>query len=356
MSSLGTLAAGVAHDFNNHLAVIVANLEILSDPSLDQNQRAEIVGSVLQSCENAKVVTRQLLSVAQHLPEKSSYVSVRSALERVKTLAELASASSRNYVCDVQTDAHVLADASLLETMLFNLLNNAKDATTRGSTISLSALEKDNKVFITVSDTGAGMDERTLKRATEPFFSTKAASGGNGLGLSAVKDFVHNIGGQLSIQSAVNQGTTVTIELKAYAKPKVRKENEALAGLPESRTSLGKVLLVDDNVHLLQALGDNLRRRGCKVVSCESLDEVKALDHEVLLSLDLVLCDVQMPNGNGIDVSNYVLSIASEIKFVFMTGNIISDLNENASILEELSSRECLYKPIHVADVLKYLS
>lgn len=216
LEALGTLTSGVAHDFNNLLAAIGGGLRVLEKQN---EERMRTMEAVTQALERGSGLTRQLLAFARREPLK---------LERIDTQVALESAHGliRSSIKDhIRFEMHVTpglwpvkADRNQLEVALLNLAVNARDAMPEGGDLVVQAEnivgdDQEKCVAISVADSGEGMSQETLARAFEPFFSTKAAGHGTGLGLAQVYGFATQGGGKVTIDSAVGQGTTVTITL-----------------------------------------------------------------------------------------------------------------------------------------------
>ncbi|MBX3428975.1 MAG: MASE1 domain-containing protein [Hyphomonadaceae bacterium] len=216
LEALGTLTSGVAHDFNNLLAAIGGGLRILERQN---EERTKTMEAVAQALERGSGLTRQLLAFARREPLK---------LERLDTTQALESAHSliRSSLKDhILFEMHVTpglwpvkADRNQFEVALLNLAVNARDAMPEGGDLIIQAEnilgdDQEKCVAISVADSGEGMSQETLARAFEPFFSTKAAGHGTGLGLAQVYGFATQCGGKVNIDSALGHGTTVTITL-----------------------------------------------------------------------------------------------------------------------------------------------
>jgi signal transduction histidine kinase len=216
LEALGTLTSGVAHDFNNLLAAIGGGIRLLERQN---EERMRTMEAVNQALERGSGLTRQLLAFARREPLK---------LERIDTTQALESAHGliRSSLKDhIRFEMHIApglwpvkADRNQLEVALLNLALNARDAMPEGGEIlvqaeNIVADDQEKCVAISVADNGEGMSEETIARAFEPFFSTKAAGHGTGLGLAQVYGFATQCGGQVSIDSAPGKGATVTITL-----------------------------------------------------------------------------------------------------------------------------------------------
>lgn len=215
LEALGTLTGGVAHDFNNLLAAISGGLATLER----QNQeRLNTMALLKQALERGSGLTRQLLAFARREPVKLERVSTAEAVESARAL--IAQSLTDAIRLDVRVGTGlwpVRVDRAQFELAMLNLAVNARDAMPEGGALTIIAENVSDAggsgVAITVSDTGAGMSEEVVARAFEPFYSTKPAGAGTGLGLAQVFNFVTQCGGAVNIESALGQGTSVTMTL-----------------------------------------------------------------------------------------------------------------------------------------------
>lgn len=216
LEALGTLTSGVAHDFNNLLAAIGGGLRLLERQNEERMRTMEQVNHAL---ERGSGLTRQLLAFARREPLKLERIDTTAALESAHGLIRSSLKEHIRFEMLITPGLWaVKADRNQLEVALLNLAVNARDAMPDGGDLVVQAEnivgdDQEKCVAISVADTGEGMSEETLARAFEPFFSTKAAGHGTGLGLAQVYGFATQCGGKVNIDTAVGQGTTVTITL-----------------------------------------------------------------------------------------------------------------------------------------------
>jgi signal transduction histidine kinase len=215
LEALGQLTGGVAHDFNNLLSAISGGLKTLER---QHDERVKTMELLSQALERGTGLTRQLLAFARREPVRLERISTAEALASAEALiAQSMNDRIRFEVYAAPGLWPVKVDRNQFELALLNLAVNARDAMPNGGALTIQAENVveggDNNVAISVTDTGEGMSEEVLARAFEPFFSTKSAGEGTGLGLAQVYGFATQCGGAVSVDSAVGQGTTVTITL-----------------------------------------------------------------------------------------------------------------------------------------------
>jgi CheY-like chemotaxis protein/two-component sensor histidine kinase len=284
----------------------------------------------LQSAERAKVLVQRLLAFARRQPLQPTAVDVR---QLVGGMADLV-ASTLGPRIDVRVELPddlppALADANQLEMALLNLAVNARDAMPEGGILTISAaresvrgrhpakLRPGHYVRLSVKDTGTGMDEATLARAVEPFFSTKGIGKGTGLGLSMVHGLTEQLGGGLTIASRLGEGTTVTLWLPISAVGVDDQEQAARATTtPKAK---GTALLVDDEDLVRMSTADMLMDLGYEVVEATSAEEALHLMGEGLHP-DLVVTDHLMPGLSGLDLARDLRSRRPDLPVLIVSG------------------------------------
>jgi PAS domain S-box-containing protein len=313
MEAMGQLTGGVAHDFNNLLTPILGSLDLLHRKALGGAREQRLVEGALQSAERARTLVQRLLAFARRQPLQPGPVDLP---ELVRGMVELvASTSGPRIRIETLIDEplpYARADANQLEMAILNLAVNARDAMPEGGSLTIAAgprtvaagevadLPAGDYVRLTVADTGIGMDQATLARAVEPFFSTKGVGRGTGLGLSMVHGLAAQLGGALTLDSRPGEGTVAALWLpvsdSAPAFAAARQEPEEAA-----RATAGTVLLVDDEALVRASTADMLTELGYDVVEADSGHGALAL---IDLRLpDLVITDHLMPGLSGTDLA-----------------------------------------------------
>lgn len=320
MQALGQLTGGIAHDFNNLLTVIQGSAEILCRPRLDEAKRTRYAEAIAQASDRAAALTSQLLAFGRR---QALHPEVIDISELVTGLTDLLDRTLGDRIA-VHTELHcdpcrVEADRAQLESAVLNLAVNARDAMPDGGdlTITTEPCEVDGAAMVAlhVRDTGTGIDEETLTRVFEPFFTTKGPGQGTGLGLSQVYGFAIQSGGDLHIESAPGQGTTVTILLPhSEAEPTPRD----VAEVETENKRTGTVLLVEDSDDVAAFAADLLRELGYSVVRAGNGDE--ALQKVGQQHFDLVFSDVMMPGMSGTALADELERTRPELPVVLTTG------------------------------------
>ncbi len=309
MEVVGQLTGSIAHDFNNLLAIILTNLHVL-DEKLGDAADAEI-GEMLDDAASAArdgaSLTRRLLAFSRQEPLAPRWMDLDVFLQHTGRFLRRVAGEGIDLVLQRdQGPLPVQVDRQQLENVLLNLAINARDAMPAGGTMTIAAtrqtlagdeaagqgLAPGDYVVVSVSDTGAGMSPEVLRRAVEPFYSTKPMGKGSGLGLSTALGFAQQSGGDLSISSAPGQGTTVRLFLPEAA-PAAAEAQPGRAHHPVAKDSM-TVLVVDDERRMRRLASRILSELGYRVLEAENAaDAARLLEKDD--SVALLFTDVVMP-------------------------------------------------------------
>jgi signal transduction histidine kinase/CheY-like chemotaxis protein len=329
LETLGQLTGGVAHDFNNLLMAVLGNLELLrkrlpADPTTER-----LFDGAMQGARRGATLTQRLLAFARRQDLQPQAVDLAGLLDGMKTLLER-SVGPRVVICidarPATAPAPALIDPNQLELAILNLAVNARDAMPDGGTLTVtvdeapvsvaSGLPPGSYPHVSVRDTGTGMDEGTLARAVEPFFSTKGVGKGTGLGLSMVHGLAVQSGGAFKLSSVPGQGTLVELWLPKATTPAQAAE---LPPAPVADVSPAVVLVVDDDALIAMSTVDMLADLGHTVLEAGS--GVEAL--EILRSgqaVDLLLTDYAMPGMTGVELAQAARAMAPDLPVLLATG------------------------------------
>lgn len=357
LEAIGQLTGGVAHDFNNLLTPIIGSLDILQRKQLGGEREQRMISGAAQAAERARVLVQRLLAFARRQPLQAAAVDVG---DLIQGMAELISSTTGPQIrIAVEVSDHLppaLADRNQLEMALLNLAVNARDAMPDGGTLRITAgtsserptrpseLAAGRYIWLSVSDTGTGMDEQTLKRATEPFFSTKGIGKGTGLGLSMVHGLALQLRGTLTIRSRPGIGTNVEIWLPVSAE--AIQEGERPASLVSAALS-GTALLVDDEDLVRLSTAEMLRELGYDVVEARSAEDALKL-FEQGLTPKLLVTDHLMPGISGTQLARSVLAAHPDVQVLIVSG--FSEVEDVAPDLPRLT------KPFRREDLASMLS
>jgi hypothetical protein len=361
LASLGTMAAGVAHEVNNPLMVVVGNSALLldelrhlaerlgDDPTAD---RARLLGmiaaqsDVVQSSERIARIVADMRTLSQpaRLPDHGSEVSAAVAWAVHATAHEFVGRATVK-VERLGEGAWVRLDSGRLEQVLINLLVNAAHAIPLGhlqdNRVILRKRRDAGKVVIEISDTGAGMPPEVLERVFEPFFTTTGQSGGTGLGLALCRGIISAAGGELEAESQVGKGSVFRIWL-----PEAEADHRTPSGPPRADAVAGsrraRLLMIDDEPMLLRTLPRMIPSHD--VVCLEHAQEALSL-LERDRGFDIIFCDLMMPTMTGMQFYEALLARAPQLarRVVFLTGGVTS---ANTADFLRVVDNDCLTKPI----------
>ena len=343
MESVGQLAAGVAHDFNNMLTVIQGHAGMLLARKTLPPDLKESAQAVHFAAERAAALTRQLLLFSRKSVLQPTLLDLR---EIVGTLSKmLKRLLGETVVLEFSPPPAlplIYGDAGMIEQILMNLAVNGRDAMTFGGKliISIQPMTVDNAyvrlhpdarvgpfVYLRVTDTGCGMDAATLSRIFEPFFTTKEAGKGTGLGLATVYGAVKLHEGWIEVSSELGKGTTFGIFLPATAET-AQAAQRADALLAQVRGGGETILIVEDDVSVLKMGRIILHDCGYKVLEAGSGIEALDVWQKHQGSIDLLLTDMVMPQGmSGIELAQKLSALKPQLKVIFTSGYSVGDLD-----------------------------
>ena len=365
MEAVGQLAGGIAHDFNNILTAILGNAELLKMGLPAEGKQATFTDEVIKGAVRAADLTKQLLAFARKGKWRIAPVDIHDVV--TQTVNMLTHSIDRRI--DIRLELHaspstIMGDPTQLHSALLNLGVNARDAmpdggaltyTTRNVTLTKSdcdehpyELAPGGFLEVSITDTGAGMDEQTQKRIFEPFFTTKEMGKGTGLGLAGVYGCVRSHDGSVSVSSKPGQGATFTILLPLadanVAAPARIAANEAPA------KGTGRVLIVDDEESVRDLVRTSLQNLGYTVSTCD--DGIAGVDYyrEHHREIDLVILDLIMPRMNGQDAFREMKKINPHVRVLVSSG--FSQTQATRQMLDE-GALGLLNKPFQVTELAR---
>jgi PAS domain S-box-containing protein len=343
MEAIGHLTGGVAHDFNNLLMAIQGSLELLQRRlPKDDPKVARLLDNALQGAQRGTALTQRMLAFARRQELKLVAFDVPELVRGMTALLQSSLGSS------VQIETHfplklpkIHADPNQLELAILNLAMNARDAMPKGGSIVIGARERTvsnepdlksgHYLCVSVTDTGTGMDEETLRRAMEPFFTTKGVGKGTGLGLPMVHGMAEQSCGKLILKSKPGDGTTAELYLP-IARPDAASAPEEAA--PRAAASLHRklvILTVDDDPLVALNTSALLEELGHRVYSASSgMQALEILCREE--SIDLLITDQVMPGMTGAELVGKIRSEKSEFPVILATGYAELSLGEAEGI------------------------
>ena len=360
MEALGTLAGGVAHDFNNILAAILGNADLARQDLAPNAPARESLQEISTAARRGRELVRQILAFSRQQPMARQPVQVADVVAESCSLLRAAIPPQVELVqrCAAGTGP-ILADATQLGQVLLNLGTNAVyalqglsgriefrvDTLPPGHPALPAELASgcDQRgtgvVRIQVQDNGSGMSEETLSRMFDPFFTTKPVGRGTGLGLPVVLGIVQTLGGVIEVQTALGQGTTFSLFFPLLdnpslvvqdlpAPPPAQQEMHTMAETPT--TAPRHILYLDDDTALVFLVRRLLERRGYRVTGMTDQAQAIAAVRADPDAFDLLLTDYNMPGMSGLDVAKAVLGIAPTLPVAVASGYITDELQAQA--------------------------
>ena len=336
MEAIGQLTGGVAHDFNNMLAVIISGANLIERRLAKGQDVKRLLDGISDAAYRAAELTHRLLAFSRQLPLAPKVID---ANEMVKSISELL----RQTLGEATVLETVLAgglwrthaDAGQLENAILNLAINARDAMPDGGRVTIETLNchldadyvgnypdliAGQYVMIAVSDEGTGMSPETMERAIDPFFTTKEVGKGTGLGLSQVYGFVKQSKGHLKLYSEIGHGTAVKIYLPRYYGTEQPADAAAVVQLPERIGMWSEaILVVEDEDRIRQVTTEALRELGYTVFPAKSAKQALQI-LESRPDIGLLFTDIVMPEMNGRRLAEAALTLRPNLKVLYTTG------------------------------------
>ncbi|APZ99123.1 hybrid sensor histidine kinase/response regulator [Sphingopyxis sp. QXT-31] len=335
MEAVGQLTGGIAHDFNNMLAVVVGGLELAQRLVVDAPEKAQRhLSNAMDGANRAADLTRRLLAFARSEPARPEMIVVDESIASFAELIERTIGDRIALTLDLRA-AGLAAwlDRQQFENALLNLAVNARDAMDGHGALTIRTLRDEQTeagaLAVQVIDTGCGMAPEVLERVFDPFYTTKPAGQGTGLGMSQVFAFCRQSGGEVQIASTEGEGTRVAM-LLPVARPVEAAEPELVAPVaePEAASQALHILVVEDDLRVLAATVDAVEELGHRTIACSDPRAAAALVETQ--EFDLILSDVLMPELTGPEMVAGLKARWPDIAVLFVTG-FAGDASEIAS-------------------------
>jgi two-component system, cell cycle sensor histidine kinase and response regulator CckA len=369
MESVGRLAGGVAHDFNNMLSVILGYSELALQKLVPGDKLYGDLREIHKAAVRSTDITRQLLAFARKQIIAPIALDLNEAVEGIlKMLRRLIGEDIDLAWLPGIGPLPVMMDPSQVDQLLANLCVNARDAingvgriTIETDTISFDTdyyadhpgFFPGDYVLLAVSDDGCGMDRDTIGNIFEPFFTTKEIGQGTGLGLATVYGIVKQNNGFINVYSEPGKGTTFKIYLARHADPALVTPRESPAGISAGRGE--SILVVEDEASILKLAARMLEELGYTVMTADSPNQALRLAEEGPIKIDLLITDVVMPGMNGKELSSQLQEICPGLKTLFMSGytaNVIAHrgvLDEGIHFIQKPFSTESMAIKVRAA-------
>ena len=335
MEAVGILAGGIAHDFNNILTVIQGNSDLCLLKVDESNSIYRELKEIQVAAMRAADLTSQLLLFSRKKPMNYGTVNLNQIVESLLKMLHRLIGEDIGVSTDLESELWMVqADRGTMEQVIMNIAVNARDAMPDGGRLRIKSenVTLDDRmasnipearagkfVRLTVSDTGVGMEDETIQRIFEPFFSTKATGRGTGLGLSVVYGIVKQHAGWIHVSSVRNEGSTFAIYIPA-ATPKIDKKIKESVCMDEFQGDGSRVLVVEDEKGVKDFTTEALKENGYRVLSAGSAGEAISVFEREDGHVDLVLSDVVLSDKNGIELVDELLLRKPQLKVILCSG------------------------------------
>ena len=361
--SIGTLAGGIAHEFNNMLGVIIGYTELATETIPVDNPALNCMKEVLGASYRARDAVKQIMWFARKTPIEKTPITISSVVKDALRLLRSAAQKSINInekiIC---TSELILGNSAEVSQILLNICKNSEQAMAGGAgeievclepvfidaqmACKYENLSAGKYARLTVSDTGEGIDPKIIDRILEPYFTTKDIDKGLGMGLAVVYGIVKRYNGAIKIESELGEGTRVEV-LLPIAETHIEEETKSSEILP---TGTERILFVDDEPSLVKLATHILEQQGYHVAGCTNSKEALALFGEDPGNFDLIITDLTMPDMPGDMLIKEIYKIRSEIPIILSSGH--SDrIDEN--MVKELSVMAYAMKPLDRSELIK---
>jgi len=367
MEAIGILAGGIAHDFNNLLTAIQG----CADVAMLELEKSHIVYRDLQEIQSASGraadLTRQLLLFGRKQPLKYDLINLDQLIENLLKIFHRLIGEDIGISIDFEPDLwNVNADRGSMEQVIMNLVVNARDAMPDGGKLTLKTenivLDKPAArlipeakpgkfVCFSVSDTGMGMDQETIRHIFEPFFTTKGVGKGTGLGLSVIYGIIQQHNGWIHVYSEPGQGSIFRVYLPAVFDKEEQSDIEK-AGKKFPKGNGERILIVEDEEMVRSFTRKALVKNGYKVFTAANVNEAKRVFTSNNRDFELLFSDVVLPDGNGIELVDQILSEKPQIKVLLASG--YTDKKSQWPLIKKRGF-EFMQKPYDLGDLLRTL-
>nr|WP_321403207.1 ATP-binding protein [uncultured Desulfobacter sp.] len=367
MESVGRLAGGVAHDYNNTLSVILGYAEIILEQLKPEDPKCDDLREIIKATLHSADITRQLLTFARKQTISPKIIDLNEQVENtLKMLNRLIGENIELKWIPGKDLGTVKMDTTQINQILANLCINARDAieTTGRITIETCLATIDDACFanhpwfkpgryvcLSISDTGSGMDKETLKKIFDPFFTTKAVGVGTGLGLATVYGIVQQNNSFINVYSETGRGSTFNIYFPRHSAPtdkEIQVSSQVLTGQGET------LLLVEDDAATLKMFKQMLEAVGYRVIDTQRPEHAVDIVRNTKENIRLLITDVIMPQMNGNELSQKITAVLPDLKTLFMSGytaDVIGDqgvLGHDVNFIQKPFSKKDLAQKIRL--------
>jgi len=351
MEAIGTIAAGVAHNFRNTLTEILVNSQLIQLNHKDQPALQEITGRINSSVKKGSRLVDGLLHFSRkQINKEFQPVDLVTVIRETSQIIGKSFEAQIEIQIDLPERLTILGDTAGLSQVLMNLCTNARDAMPNGGVLRIEARREGPQAIVRVSDTGIGMDREIIDKCFDPFFTTKPVGKGTGLGLSTAYGIIKSHDGSINIQSRPGAGTTFVLRFP------LTRATEASAGDDRKALIHGKgecVLLVDDEAEILRAMQGLLKTLNYRPLFAEN--GAQAVSLYAAWRPEVVLLDVNMPGMDGMECAHRILEIDPEARIVMFSGYDPAQ-RKMPELLERKLLKGYLTKPADISELSQFLA
>jgi len=351
MEAIGTIAAGVAHNFRNTLTEILVNSQLIQMNYKDESGLHDVAERINTSVRRGSSLVDGLLQFSRkQIKEEFEPIDLVKVIEELCQLIQKSFDQKITIACDLPARLPIMGDPTSLSQALMNLCTNARDAMPDGGKLIIKGIQQGKRIVVTVSDTGQGMDRAAAQKCFDPFFTTKPIGKGTGLGLSTTYGIIKSHEGLISVDSRQNRGTTFKIHFPAASVRESHKED----GTPTIIRGKGqRVLVVDDESEILNAMEGLLGYLGYRSEFASSGKE--GLEKYIQLKPDAVLMDINMPEMDGVACIEEILNYDPAANISIISGYEKEGI-DGLSQETKQSIKDYRSKPLGLADLSELLA
>jgi two-component system cell cycle sensor histidine kinase/response regulator CckA len=346
MEAIGTIAAGVAHNFRNTLTEILVNSQLIQMNYKDESGLHDVAGRINSSVRRGSRLVDGLLQFSRkQIKEEFKLIDLVQVINELYEIIQKSFDQKIKIITELPPHLPILGDITSLSQALMNLCTNARDAMPEGGKLIIKAVPEGQRIMVTVSDTGKGMNREALEKCFDPFYTTKPIGKGTGLGLSTTYGIIKSHEGLISVDSQPNRGTTFKIHfpMAPAEKQSTRSDKPAIV-----RGKGQRVLVVDDEPEILNAMQGLLEYLGYQPEFASSGKE--GLEKFMACKPDAVLMDINMPVMDGVACIEEILNYDSNANISIISGyeeEGIDGLSQEA----RASIKDYLAKPVGLGDL-----
>jgi nitrogen-specific signal transduction histidine kinase len=351
MEAIGTIAAGVAHNFRNTLTEILVNSQLIQMNYEDQSGLHEVAGRINTSVRRGSRLVDGLLQFSRkQIKEEFKIINLSEVISQTVQIIRKSFDQKIEILTEYPDHLPIMGDTTSVSQALMNLCTNARDAMPAGGQLTIKAVQEDRRIVVTVSDNGEGMVKETVEKCFDPFYTTKPIGKGTGLGLSTTYGIVKSHEGLISVESQSEKGTAFKIHFPLAQGEEELKPAETP---PLARGEGQLILVVDDEPEIQTAMKELLEYLGYKPEFASNGTE--GLDKYKKVSPDAVLMDINMPEMDGIACIEEILNYDPDANISIISGYELDGVNGLGKKAQK-SINDYLPKPVGLGDLSALLA